>query len=140
MLSKKAKYAIIALKHLARRYKEGPVQVGDIADKQRIPKKFLHSILAELGKAGLLASRRGKGGGYYLIKPPQDIDLAQVVRLTDGAIALLPCVTYRFYEPCEECRDEETCTIRMAMKEVRDATVEALKNQSITRPHRPRPL
>lgn len=127
MLSKKAKYAIIALIHLAKKYEQGPVQIGTIAEEERIPKKFLEAILVDLKNSGILTSQRGKFGGYYLIKNPEDVHLAQIMRLFDGPIAFIPCVTYVYYEPCSECKDEETCAIRKVFKDVRDATVDILK-------------
>ncbi|WMJ73759.1 Rrf2 family transcriptional regulator [Cytophagaceae bacterium ABcell3] len=131
MLSKKTKYAIKALVMLAREYNQGPILIGDIAKKERIPKKFLEAILLDLKKAGILNSKKGKGGGYYLLKSPETVNLANVIRLFDGPIALLPCVSYKYYEKCEECVDEETCGIRNVISEVREETVKLLKNNSL---------
>ena len=131
MLSKKSKYAIIALIHLAKRYGDGPILIGNIAEKENIPKKFLEGILFELKNAGIVNSQRGKSGGYYLIKKPQEVHLAQIMRLFDGSIALIPCVTYQYYEPCPECTDEKSCAIRKIFKQVRDATVEILKKSTL---------
>jgi len=112
---------------------EGAISIGEIAEKENIPHKFLEAILLELKNAGYISSKKGRSGGYYLRKDPDDINLADIHRTIDGAIALLPCVTYEYYERCEECRDEETCTIRKAIKEVRDETVHILKQYSLTR-------
>jgi Rrf2 family protein len=131
MLSKKAKYAVHALVHLAKEYEQGPVVISDISDEEHIPKKFLETILLELKNAGIVNSKKGRNGGYYLIKDPEEVNMADVHRLFDGAIALLPCVTYQYYERCEECQDEETCAIRKAIKEVRDQTVEIMKRYSL---------
>lgn len=131
MLSKKAKYAINALVRLSKSYNQGPVLIKDISSEENIPKKFLESILLELKNAGILNSRKGKGGGYYLTKSPSEVNLAQIIRLFDGALALLPCVTYKYYEKCEECKDEMTCGIRSVIKEVRDQTVKILKNNTL---------
>lgn len=131
MLSKKAKYAINALVHLARKANQGPILISDISEEEKIPKKFLEAILLDLRNAGILNSKKGKGGGYYLIKKPEDVNLATVIRLFDGAIALLPCVSYQYYERCDECKDEEICGIRSLMKEVRDETVRILKQNSL---------
>lgn len=131
MLSKKAKYALNALVKLTKHYEEGPLLISEIAESGNIPKKFLEAILLDLKNAGILASKKGRGGGYYLIKNPKDVNMADVIRLFDGALALLPCVTYKYYERCEECRDEETCGIRRVVKEVRDETVNILKNNSL---------
>jgi Rrf2 family protein len=131
MLSKKAKYAVHALVHLAKEYEQGPVVISEISEEEHIPKKFLETILLELKNAGIVNSKKGRNGGYYLIKDPQEVNMADVHRLFDGAIALLPCVTYQYYERCEECQDEETCAIRKAIKEVRDQTVEIMKKYSL---------
>jgi len=131
MISKKSKYAINALVHLGRKYGEGPTLISTIAEEENIPQKFLESILLELKNDGVLGSKKGKGGGYYLRKDPEAVNLAQVLRLFDGAIALLPCVTFKFYERCEECKDEETCSIREAFLKVRNETVKIFKNQTL---------
>jgi len=131
MLTKKSKYAIIALIHLAKRFGQGPIMIGQIAEEENIPKKFLEGILFELKNSGVVNSQRGKSGGYYLIKKPQDVHLAQIMRVFDGPIALIPCVTYQYYEPCPECKDEKTCSIRKVFKDVRDATVEILKKATL---------
>lgn len=131
MLSKKTKYAIKALVKLAKDYKKGPILISEISSQEKIPKKFLEAILLELKNAGILNSRKGKGGGYYLIKSPEDVNLANVIRLFDGAIALLPCVSYNYYEKCEECIDEEICGIRNIMREVREETVKILKHNTL---------
>lgn len=122
MISKKAKYALIALVHLASKYKDGPVLISSIAEKENIPQKFLEAILLTLKNAGMLQSKKGKGGGYYLRNKPEDINIAEVLRLFDGAIALLPCVSDKFYERCSECVVEEHCSIREAFQKVRDET------------------
>jgi Rrf2 family protein len=127
MLSKKAKYAMLALVHLAKREDDNPVVIKDIARAENIPQKFLEAILLDLRKAGILSSKKGKGGGYYLHKAPEDIALVEVMRLFDGSIALLPCVTYTYYERCEECKDEDTCGIRDAFLNLRNITVDFLK-------------
>ena len=130
MLSKKSKYAIHALVYLAKMEK-GPVLISEIAERQHIPKKFLEAILLDLKNAGILRSKKGKGGGYYLIKPPSEVNLAEVVRLFEGAIALLPCVTHKYYEPCVECVDENVCGIRDVFTEVRNETVNMLKKSTL---------
>jgi Rrf2 family protein len=131
MLSKKSKYAIIALIHLAKRCGQGPIMIGQIAKEENIPKKFLEGILFELKNSGVVNSQRGKSGGYYLIKQPQDVHLAQIMRVFDGPIALIPCVTYQYYEPCPECKDEKTCAIRKVFLDVRNATVAILKKATL---------
>jgi Rrf2 family protein len=131
MLSKKSKYAIHALVYLAERYGEGPVQIGEIAGAQHIPKKFLEAILLELRNAKILHSKKGKGGGYYLYKKPEEVNLTEVIRLMNGAIALLPCVSLNYYEACEECIDEKTCTIRSTFLTVRDETLRVLTESNL---------
>ena len=132
MLSKKTKYAINALVYLAKENGKGPILISQIAESKNIPQKFLESILLDLKNAGILHSKKGKGGGYYLHKKPSEVNIAEVMRLFDGPIALLPCVTYKYYERCEECTDEETCGIRDAFLEVRNKTVELLKKSTLS--------
>ena len=131
MLSKKCKYAIHALVYLAERYQQGPVHIQDIADHQHIPKKFLEAILLEMRNAKILHSKKGKGGGYYLYKKPEDVNLVEIIRLMDGAIAMLPCVSLNYYEPCEECRSEVICGIRDAFTGVRDETLKLLSKSTL---------
>lgn len=131
MLSKKAKYAIKALLHLAKDPGNPPRPVVQIAEAELIPHKFLEAIMLELKRAGIVNSRKGPHGGYFLKKEPQEINLADIVRLLDGAIALLPCVTYRFYERCEECKEETTCGIRDVFLQVRNQTVMLLKGATL---------
>jgi Rrf2 family protein len=131
MLSKKAQYSIYALMHLAREYNNGPVLISNIAEKEKLPKKFLEAILLDLKNYGVVMSKKGKGGGYYLKKSPEEINLAEVIRLFDGAIALLPCATYKYYEACAFCRDENTCGVRSVIKDLRDETVNILKGTSL---------
>ena len=131
MISKKAKYAIHALVKLAREKDKGPILISEISKEGNIPKKFLEAILLDLKRAGILNSKKGKGGGYYLIKNPEEVNMADILRLFDGALALLPCVTYKYYERCEECTDEVTCGIRKVMQQVRDETVRILKDATL---------
>lgn len=131
MLSKKSKYAIKALTALAKKYNQGPVLISTLATEELIPKKFLEAILLDLKNRGFLGSKKGSGGGYYLIKPPSDIKLSDVIRFTDGPIALLPCVSLNFYERCEDCVNEEICGIRDVAKEVRDASLKILTKTSL---------
>ncbi|MEQ9298828.1 MAG: Rrf2 family transcriptional regulator [Cyclobacteriaceae bacterium] len=131
MMSKKAKYAINAMVHLARKHGDGPITIRDIAEEENIPQKFLEAILLELKNAGLLSSKKGKGGGYYMIKETSEVTMADIMRLMDGPIALLPCVSYKHYERCDECKDENTCSIRRVFFEVRNKTVDMLKEASL---------
>ena len=131
MLSKKAKYALQALQYLAQEYESGPILIAELARRERIPKKFLELILLDLKKHGVLQSKKGKGGGYFLGKRPADVNLGHVIRLLDGPLAPLPCVSQTAYMKCQECHDEATCGIRLVMKEVRDATAEILDGTSL---------
>ncbi len=130
MITKKAKYAIKALIYLSKK-KPGELSlISDISKQERIPKKFLEAILLDLRKASYLGSKKGKGGGYYLSKPPEEINMADVLRLFEGAVALVPCVAYKYYERCEECIDEETCPIREVFRIVREQTLATLKQNN----------
>jgi len=132
VLSKKAKYAINALVYIAKNKEEQPISVSRISEEQHIPLKFLESILTELKNARILNSKKGKYGGYSLNKTPEEIHMAKIMRLFDGAIGLLPCVTYEYYERCEECIDEETCGIRQVAMEIRNETVNRLKAATLS--------
>jgi Rrf2 family protein len=131
MLSKKTKYAIKALVHLAKNYGGGPILIGTLSQKEKIPKKFLEAILLDLRKQGILASKMGAGGGYYLLKKPAEVQLSQVLRSTGGPIALIPCVSINFYEKCDDCPDENICGIRDVMTEVREATLKILSGTTL---------
>ena len=131
MLTQKAKYALYALQYIASKSNEIPLKSTEISEAKSIPKKFLESILAELVRAEILVSKMGQQGGYVLNRPPNDINIAEVIRLFDGAIALLPCATYTYFKPCEECLDVDLCKIRHTFKELRDLSVEFLKSKSI---------
>jgi Rrf2 family protein len=131
MLSKKSKYAIHALVYLAKCEVGKPIQIQEIAEAQNSSRKFLESILLDLRNAGLLVSRKGRYGGYLLSRKPEDVNLAEVIRIFEGAIAYLPCVTYKYYERCEECTDEKTCGVRNVFLELRNETVEILKKATL---------
>jgi Rrf2 family protein len=131
MLSKKTQYSILALVKLAREYNKGPVLISTIAESEHLPKKFLESILLDLKNLGIVSSKKGKGGGYYLIKKPEEINLADILRYFEGAIALVPCVAHKYYEACGFCKDEAICGIRSVMKEVREESVRILKSTSL---------
>ena len=131
MLSKKTKYGIKALTFLARQENQNPFQISEIAKAEHISVKFLESILLVLRHSGFLGSKKGKGGGYYLIKDPKDINMATVYRILEGPIALLPCASHNFYEKCDDCIDEITCSVRRLMMEIRDNTLIILENNSL---------
>jgi Rrf2 family protein len=131
LISKKTKYALKALIYLAREYDKGPILIADLAREERIPKKFLELILLSLKNNGVLQSKKGKGGGYYLGKPPRKVGMGQVIRIMEGPLAPVPCVSETAYERCEECESEESCGIRMVMKDVRDAIAKILDGTTL---------
>jgi Rrf2 family protein len=130
MLSKKSQYAFKALSYLAERYDEGPVLIAEIARKKKIPLKFLENILLELKREGILASKKGKGGGYFLTRHPSKVKMASIIRLVNGPIAMLPCVSLYFYERCKNC-NEKHCYLHDMMVEVRDATLNILEHRTL---------
>lgn len=130
MISKKCKYAIKALLYLAEQQEDRSVFSSEIAEKENIPKKFLEAILRDLRNFQLVQSRRGAHGGYRLLKKPEDITLVELMRVMDGPIALLPCVSLNYYHSCEEC-DEANCTIKPAFEAIRDQTLAILKQTTI---------
>ena len=132
MLSSKAKYGLKAMVHLARREGEGAVLIADIAQAERIPRKFLDAILLELKIQGFLASKKGKGGGYALARPSASISVGDIVRVLDGPLAPVPCVSRQSYRRCEDCVDEAACAVRAVMQEVRDAVAAILDNTTLT--------
>ena len=131
MLSKKTKYGLKALTYIARKESDDPVLISEIAKSENISQKFLESILLSLRKNGFLGSKKGKGGGYYLIKEPEEITMASVIRVLEGPIAMLPCVSLNFYEKCGDCPDEESCAVHGLMIEVRDNTLRVLENKTL---------
>jgi Rrf2 family protein len=130
MLSKRSQYAFKALAYLTRQYKKGPVLISEIANKQKIPLKFLETILLELKNAGILDSKKGKGGGYYLNKDPASVRIATIIRLVNGPIAMLPCVSLYFYKRCADC-DEKNCALHDMMIQVRDATLNIVEQRTL---------
>lgn len=131
MLSKKTKYGIKALTFLARQEDQTPVAIAEIAKSENISIKFLESILLLLRNSGFLGAKKGKGGGYYLIKDPKEISMAKVYRILEGPIALLPCASHNFYEKCDDCQEESSCAARRLMTEIRDNTLKVLENNSL---------
>lgn len=131
MISKKTKYAIKALVALAKRDNNKAMTISEIASQEKIPKKFLETILLDMRRQGILKSKIGIGGGYYLLMKPKDIVLSRLLRNIDGPIAMLPCVSLNFYERCEDCKDEVTCGIRKTFLEVRDATLKILSETTL---------
>jgi Rrf2 family protein len=130
-ITQKTKYALKALIFLAKEKERGPILISEISERERIPRKFLELILLELKNQGILQSKMGKGGGYYLSRNPDDIYLGSVIRLFDGALAPLPCTSKRYYRKCEECLDENTCELRKVMLEVKAAILQVLDKTSV---------
>lgn len=130
MLTKKAYYAFQALTHLVEKYNAGPVLISEISEERKIPLKFLENILLHLKNTGILDSKKGKGGGYFLKSPPSETKIAKVFRLIDGPIAMLPCVSLYFYQRCENC-NEKFCGLHDILVEVRDATLAIMENRTL---------
>jgi Rrf2 family protein len=130
MLSKKSQYAFKALIYLSERFNQGPVLISEIAKKKKIPIKFLENILLELKKEGILDSKKGKGGGYFLKMSPEKVKVSTIIRLVNGPISMLPCVSLYFYERCKNC-DEKQCGLHELMIQVRDATLNIVENRTL---------
>jgi Rrf2 family protein len=131
MLSSKAKYGLKAMVHLARYGDQGSVLIADIASKEHIPKKFLDAILLEMKNKGLLTSKKGKGGGYALARPAKQIRVGDLVRVLDGPLAPVACVSRTAYRPCGDCDDESSCAVRAVMQDVREAIAQILDNMTL---------
>ncbi len=116
---------------LARAYGSGPVLIADIARHEKVPQKFLESILLELRNCGIVESKRGKGGGYSLARPPRSLTVGQVLRHVEGPLAPISCVSQVAYRKCEDCNDERSCAFRIIMKDVRDATSRILDSTTL---------
>lgn len=136
-LSKRGEYGLRAMIDIATALREAPgqthsgmVQIKEIAERQHIPMKFLEQILLTLKNAGLLRSRMGVGGGYYLARPPEQISLGQIIRILDGPLAPIRCVSQTAYEPCG-CPDERTCGLRLIMLDVRNAIANILDQTTL---------
>jgi Rrf2 family protein len=127
----KTKYGLKALSYLARENSDDPVQIVVISEAENISQKFLESILLILKKADILQSKKGKGGGYFLAKPANEITIASVLRVLEGPIALVPCVSLNFYEKCDDCPDEETCSVHKLMVQVRDTNLSIFENTTL---------
>ncbi len=130
MLSKKSQYAFKALSYLVDKQERGPVLISEIAENKKIPLKFLENILLQLKNANILESKKGKGGGYFFKANPAEVSLAKIMRLVNGPIAMLPCVSLNFYEKCENCT-EEHCGLHDVLIEVRDVTLSILEKKSL---------
>ncbi len=131
MLSKKTKYGLKALTYIARSESDIPVQVAVIAKSEQIPQKFLESILLTLRKSGILGSKKGKHGGYYLRHDSSEIKMTDVMRVLEGPIAMVPCVSLNYYEKCDDCPDEHKCSVNKLMLQVRDSTLKVFRNTTL---------
>ena len=131
MLSQKARYALHALIVLAEHGGREPMMIADIAEEAHVPRKFLEQILLGLKKRGIVQSMRGRAGGYRLGRPAKEISFADIIRETDGPLALSPCVSVTAYHRCPDCVDEATCAIRKVLLAARDATAEILESRTL---------
>jgi Rrf2 family protein len=131
MVSKKSKYGILACLNLARNHGNGPRLITEIADEEKLPRKFLEAILLELKNAGILSSRKGRGGGYMLGRDPDKIMIGSLVRTLDGPLAPMRCASVTAPVPCEDCADPESCAVRALMRETRDAISGVLDNTTL---------
>ena len=131
MLAQKTRYALRSLLYLVKEGAGGPVQLARIAETQRVPPKYLELIMLDLKRAGFVRSTRGPKGGYVLARDPAEISFGEVVRVTEGPIALVPCASVNFYQKCGDCHDEATCAIRRAFALVRDQSAKLLEGISL---------
>jgi len=131
MLSKKTKYGLKALTFIARSESDTAVPVAMIAKSEQIPQKFLEGILLTLRKSGILGSKKGKHGGYYLRHKPKEIKMTDVMRVLEGPIAMVPCVSLNYYEKCDDCPDENLCSVHKLMIQVRDNTLKVFRNTTL---------
>ncbi|WP_020175531.1 RrF2 family transcriptional regulator [Methyloferula stellata] len=131
MLTKKGKYGLKAMVHLAGRIPGETTLVTDIADTNDIPKKFLDTILGELRNAGFVNSKKGKGGGYTLAKAAHEIRVGHIIRVLDGPLAPIQCASKSSYRRCDDCTDEKTCSVRLIMLETREAIATILDNRTL---------
>lgn len=132
MLTQRSRYGLRALLLLAREPRDGPpVPMSRIAREANVPRKFLEIILSDLKAAKLVESTRGKQGGFHLARPAHMISFGDIIRVIEGPLALIPCVSRTAYKKCKDCRDEATCEIRRAMMIVRDDTARILDGTSL---------
>ncbi|MDR2037122.1 MAG: Rrf2 family transcriptional regulator [Bacteroidales bacterium] len=131
ILSRKTNYSILALTRLVMEGRDGVVQISEIAKKEQIPQRYLENLFLELRKEGIVGSRLGKNGGYFLSRNPAEISLLEIIQLFEGQVGLLSCVSEKSYRPCGFCRDEETCRTKMVFREIRDFTIHRLKNATL---------
>lgn len=139
MLSQKTRYSIRALQHLADHWRQGPVRLDEIATAQNIPRKFLTVILSEMVREGLVISRRGREGGYELALSPVDVCYGDIIRLTRGSLALVPCAARNAHEHCTNCLPEAECRLRGLMLTLRDEMAAMLDKVTLADPIRLEP-
>ena len=130
VISKKCKYALKALLYISKNSGGKAILTSSIAREENIPRKFLESILRSLRNNQILISKRGKEGGFFLLRDPKDIYIVEIMRIMDGPVAMLPCVSLNYYQSCEEC-DEKSCTIKGMFESIRDKTLDILGNTSL---------
>lgn len=130
-LSKRTQYSLRALYALARSYNTGPKLIVDLSEEEVIPKKFLEQILLALKNRGLVDSKKGRGGGYFLAQPPDEVTLGSVIRMIEGPLAPIPCASETAFRKCDECIDADTCGTRLVMREVRDAMAAILDRTTL---------
>ncbi|HNW98081.1 MAG TPA: Rrf2 family transcriptional regulator [Bacteroidales bacterium] len=132
MLSFKTRYAMLALIHLAKEYGNGAILISEIAKGEKIPQRYLENILLDIKKMGIIGSKLGKDGGYFLKKSPNKIDLASVIRHFEGSLALIYCVSEKSYQSCEFCMNEKKCKLRNVFKDIRDYTNKKLSKTKLS--------
>ena len=131
MLTNKAKYGLKAVVHLSRLDPGDGASIAEIAEANALPKKFLEAILVDLRNAGFVKSRKGRGGGYALSRPAEEIRIGDVIRALDGPLAPIPCASRTAYSPCDDCVDLAGCSVRLLMTDVRDAIADILDHTSL---------
>lgn len=125
-ISKKTQYSLRALYALTRHYGAGPTLISKLSEEESIPLQFLEQILLQLKRSGIVESKKGKGGGYSLVRPPDEVTLGSIIRIVEGPLAPLPCASDTAFRKCDECEDVRTCGTRFVMRQVRDATAKIL--------------
>ena len=130
-ISKRTQYGLKAILALGSRFGEGPVLISTLAKEESIPIKFLELILLDLKSHGLLESKKGKGGGYLLTRPPSTVTIGSLLRILEGPLAALPCASETAFRPCQDCVDVESCGTRIILRQVRDATADILDRTTV---------
>ncbi len=131
MLTKRTKYGLKALVYIARQEGEDLIKSSQIAVSESLSPKFLENIMVSLRKSGILGSKKGQNGGYYLRKKPSEIEMVDVIRILEGPISLVPCVSLNYYEKCDDCQDEQTCRVHHLMAKLRDSSLSVLQSNTL---------